>query len=146
MRRYELLGIGVLAVIGCLAVFPATTVQAAAKLGKILIKVGSSEAGGQQVFDAGLEDTVKDLTRRAGSFVVVDDEASADFRMLVIGREDTPMSGQQTAKRVTVILSVRDGASWTPGVKITKVTNAWGLSALHVIGDAEKWIKANTKK
>ena len=52
----------------------------------------------------------------------------------------------KTVKRVTVNLSIRDGASWKPGVRITKVTNAWGLSAAHVIGDAEKWIKANVRK
>lgn len=127
MRRRLLQSIGVLLAIGCLAVFPVTPVEAAPKLGKILIKVGSPEAGGQQVFDAGPEDTVKDLKRRAGAFVVVDDDASAEFRMIVVGREDTPMAGQQTAKRVTVILSVRDGTSWTQGVKITKVTSTWGL-------------------
>jgi hypothetical protein len=144
MSNRKLQSIGVLAFIGCLTVFPATTIQAADKLGKICIKAGSPEPGG--FVDRGLEDTVKDLKKRAGSFVVVDDEASADFLMLVVGRDDTPMSGQATAKRVTVNLSIRDGASWKPGVKISKVTTSWGLSAAHVIGDAKKWIEANVRK
>jgi len=129
----------------CLTVFPGATVQAADKLGKIFIKAASSDSGGQQFIDPGLEDTVKDMKRRAGAFVVVDDEASADFLIIIVSRDDTPVSGQPTAKRVTVNLSVRDGASWKPGVKISKVTTAWGLSSRHVIGDAKKWIEANVK-
>ncbi len=146
MNNCKLQGIGILAFVGCLTVFPVTTVRAAGNLGKIFIKAASPEPGGQQFADRGLEDTVKDLKRRAGSFVVVDDEASADFLMVVVGRDDTPVSGQPTAKRITVTLSIKDGASWKPGVKISKVTNAWSLSALHVIGDAKKWVQANARK
>jgi len=116
------------------------------KLGRIVIKAVPAESRGQQVLDAGIEDTVKDLKRRAGAFVVVDDVASADFLLLVVGREDTPMSGQQTAKRVTCTLSTKNGASWSPGVKITKVSTSWGLSSSHVLGEAKKWIKANSRK
>jgi len=145
MNRVHKIGI-VFAVIGCLAPGTVKSALGAEKLGKIVFKAGSPDSAGSEFADSGLADTVKDMKRRAGAFVVVDDEASADFLMVIVSREDTPVAGQQTAKRVTVNLSVKDGSSWRPGAKITKVTNAWGLSAAHVIGDAEKWIKANSKK
>ena len=146
MNNLKLQSIGVLVRIGCLIVFLLAPVQAAEKLCKILIKAASSESGGQQFVDPGLEDTVKDLKRRAGSFDVVDDEASAELLMLVVSRDDTPVSGQRTAKRVTVTLSVKDGTSWKPGAKISKVSQSWGLSSLNVIGEAKKWVKANAGK
>ena len=146
MTNSKVQSIAVLALIVFLAAISATTVQAAGKIGKLFIKTGSPEPGGQQFVDPGLEDSAKDIKRRAGSFVVVDDEASADFMMVIVSRDDTPVSGQPTAKRVTVNLSIRDGASWKSGVKISKVTPTWGLSAAHVIEDAQKWIRKNAKK
>jgi hypothetical protein len=118
--------------------------EAKGKLGKLFVKAQSQD--GQQFVDPRVQDTVKDIREGAGQFELVSDESDADFLLIVVGRDDTPMAGQPTAKRVSVTLSVRDGAEWKPGIKISKVSPAWGTAARHVVGDVEKWVKQNAGK
>jgi hypothetical protein len=138
-------GIGVLIILSILAVVPVRIIHATGeKLGKIFIKAGEPDE--QQFANPGLEDTVKDMKRRPGQFILVDDEADADFLLIVINREEARVSGEPNVKLVTATLSVRDGAKWKPGIKISKVTSYWLLSADRVISDAEKWVKSNLKR
>ncbi len=115
------------------------------KLGKIFIKAATSELNGQQFPDAGSEDSVKDMKKRPGKFILAYDETTADFLLVVIERKAVAVSGQPASKTILATLSFRDGAEWKPATKIQSgVKNIfWGLAAENVIKDAENWVKAN---
>jgi hypothetical protein len=118
--------------------------QAGDNIGKVFITVAPPDADG--FVDSTLENSVKDLTNRAGDFEVVANEDDADFLMVVVSREEQVVSGQPKSKRLTVTLSVRDGKDWKPGIKIVKVHSvAWGNAARAVMGDAHKWVKGRAK-
>src|SRR5450759_5801705 len=135
-----------LVVLGFIFVLCADTLQAA-KLGKLFIRVATPEESGQQFVNAGLADSVKDLKARLGDFALADDEASADFLMVVVRRE-----GTERERRLYANFSVRDGAKWRPAAELTNGgsfvggNGAWGNAARGVIGAAEKWVKENRPK
>jgi hypothetical protein len=114
--------------------------------GKLFIK---AETNGQQFADPALEDTIKDLKAKHDKFVVVDDEAKADFLLVVTDRQTeskTQLGTQITVKTVHANLSVKDGDAWKPGIKLAG-SNAvsWANAAGKVIEDAEKWAKDKGK-
>ncbi len=118
------------------------------KIGKLFIRVAPVAEG--EFADPKLEDTVKDMQKRSGNFVVVKDEAEADFLIIVLERKNVLRSPAGTVvnnKTVIGTLSIREGDKWKPAIKLEHGGgNFWGLAAERVIEDAEKWIKANLKK
>ena len=145
MRNRALSSVGVLGVVGLCAFLLGGTVQAKEKLGKVFIKAGSSQGDGQFV-DPGLEETVKDMKKRPGDFVVVNNESDAEFLLVVLTREDTALAGHSSDKRITATLSTKDGSAWKPAIKLNKSSHFWTTTADHVIDEAEKWVKSSMKK
>jgi hypothetical protein len=115
------------------------------KLGKIYVKADSAEVNGQKFADKDLEDSVKDLKKQAGDFIVVNSESDADFLLVAIKREVQAKSGQPSDKILTATLSVRDGTTWKAGTKLSSNEIFWGQAAYHVMKDAAKWVKASRK-
>jgi hypothetical protein len=118
------------------------------KLGKLFIKTAPVAEG--QFADPTLEDTVKDMKKRSGDFVIVTDESEADFLIVVLERKvvlKSPLGTVVNDKTVVATLSVRDGSAWKPAIKLEHGGGTgWGVAAGRVIGDAEKWVKANAAK
>jgi len=118
------------------------------KLGKLFIKTAPVSEG--EFADPKLEDTVKDLKKNHRDFVIVDDEAEADFLIIVLERKNELRSPAGTVvnnKIVRATLSVKEDGKWKPAIKLEHGGgNFWDLAATRVIEDAEKWIKANVKK
>ena len=131
------------------------TLEAADKpLGKLFIKVAPVAEG--QFPDPSLEDTVKDMTKRNDSFLLVANESEADFLIIVLERriEQRSHLGGSTFdyKLVYATLSVRDGDKWKPAAKISNTNSGnfgggtnWGIAAGKVLGEAKMWVKANPK-
>jgi hypothetical protein len=124
--------------------FVASTAHAA-KLGKIFITAAKPEAG--DFADPGLEDTVRDLKRGPGDFEIAANESDADYLLVVVTREELPLSGANlSAKRVTVTLSTSDGSGWKPAIKISKIDGFWEEAARKALGGVQKWVKENQKR
>lgn len=117
------------------------------KLGKLVIKTAPVPEGG--FADPKLEDTVKDLKKNKRSFVIVDDEADADFLIIVVERKNELRSPAGTVvnnKTVVATLSIKEDGKWKPAIKLEHGGgNFWELAASRVMEDAEKWIKKNVK-
>jgi hypothetical protein len=117
------------------------------KLGKLVIKTAPVPDGG--FADPKLEDTVKDLKKNKRNFIIVDDEAEADFLIIVIERTNELRSPAGTVvnnKTVRATLSVKEDGKWKPAIKLEHGGgNFWELAAARVMEDAEKWIKKNIK-
>jgi hypothetical protein len=116
----------------------------AQKLGKVLIRVAAPAEG--QFVDVKLEDSVKDLKKRPHKFVIVDAENEADYLIEVISRNEVPVAGRSSEKTVTVTVSYKDGTVWKPGIKVSKGTTIWSVSADNVMGEVEKWAKIRSVK
>ena len=118
------------------------------KIGKLFIKVAPVAEG--EFADPKLEDTVKDLKKNHGDFVIVDDEAEADFLIIVLERKvglRSPAGTVVNNKTVVATLSIREGGKWKPAIKLEHGGgNFWDLAAAKVIEDAAKWIKKNVTK
>ena len=147
MRCYKVSSVGVLAIASLLC----TGTLHAEKLGKLFIKAATADVGGQQFADKELEESVKDLQRRIGEFILAEDEADADFLMVVVKRQvELKGHGQQGNKRLYVTISVRDGTNWKPGAQLSNggmlTGGSWGVAARDVIGAAQKWVKQNRGK
>jgi hypothetical protein len=127
-----------------------TTVTASQKdkLGKLLIKTGTAAEG--EFADPKLEDTVKDLKKNHRDFVIVDDEAQADFLIIVLERKNELRSPAGTVvnnKTIRATLSIKEDGKWKPAIKLEHGGgNFWDLAASRVMEDAEKWIKKNIKQ
>lgn len=148
-RSFTLAAVVVLALAGWAAV-AATKAGAAddkGKLGKLVIKTAPVPEGG--FTDPKLEDTVKDLKKNKRSFVIVDDEAEADFLIVVVERANELRSPAGTVvnnKTVRATLSIKEDGKWKPAIKLEHGGgNFWELAASRVMEDAEKWIKKNVK-
>lgn len=117
------------------------------KLGKLVIKTAPVPEGG--FADPKLEDTVKDLKKNKRDFVIVEDEAEADFLIIVVERANELRSPAGTVvnnKTVRATLSVKEDGKWKPAIKLEHGGgNFWDLAAARVMEDAEKWIKKNIK-
>src|ERR1044072_3498531 len=117
-------------------------------LGKLVIKTAPVPDGG--FADPKLEDTVKDLKKNKRNFIIVDDEAEADFLIIVIERTNELRSPAGTVvnnKTVRATLSVKEDGKWKPAIKLEHGGgNFWELAAARVMEDAEKWIEKKNKK
>jgi len=115
------------------------------KLGKLVIKTAPVPEGG--FADPKLEDTVKDLKKNKRNFIIVDDEAEADFLIIVVERTNELRSPAGTVvnnKTVRATLSIKEDGKWKPAIKLEHGGgNFWDLAAARVMEDAEKWIKKN---
>ena len=141
--------LSIVAVFAIITVLSAVPAQAAdKKLGKIFIKAATSEVNGQQFPDAALEDTVKDMKKRPGKFILTDNESEADFLLVVVERKAVAVSGQPASKTILATLSVREGATWKPATKLQSGVRhtIWSVAAGEVIGKTEVWVKANAGK
>lgn len=122
----------------------------AAKLGKLFIKSAPEEVGGQQFTSTELEDSVKDLQKRIGDFILAKDEAEADFLMVVIKRQTEVRDDDRSAKVVYATLSVKEAGQWKAGAQLRNAgfftEGSWGNAARGVMGAAEKWVKAKIGK
>jgi hypothetical protein len=136
MRKFLFLSTFAVLTVLCLG-----TLHAADKtIGKIFIKAMSAEVNGQQVPDAALEDSVKDMKAkpRLGRFVLADNESEANFLIVVLERKGDEL------KHISASFSVKDGGSWKPVAKLTNTdSTGWGLAARKVVGQAQKWVLAN---
>ena len=126
----------------------ATARAADNKLGKIFIKSTTSEVNGQQFPDTALEETVKDMKKRPGKFILANSESDADFLLVVVERKAVAVSGQPASKTILATLSIRDGATWKPATKLQSgVRNTmWCFAADNVIKQAGDWAKVNAGK
>jgi hypothetical protein len=140
-----------------LSVLLALTICAASgvsaqKVGRIFIKAVSADVGGQQFPDAELEKSVKDLKNHAGDFIIADDEAGADYLLVVIKREQekSGKNGSQDYRRITAALSVRDGETWKPGAQLVNTGwlngGTWSVAARGLMGATKKWVKEHPGK
>src|SRR5947209_6735671 len=89
------------------------------KLGKLFIKPAPVAEG--EFADPKLEDTVKDMKKNPGDFVIVNDEAEADFLIIVLERKNELRSPAGTVvnnKTVVATLSVREDGKWKPAIKL----------------------------
>ena len=81
--------------------------------------------------------------------MIVDDEAEADFLIIVVERTNELRSPAGTVvnnKTVRATLSVKEDSKWKPAIKLEHGGgNFWDLAAARVMEDAEKWIKKNIK-
>jgi hypothetical protein len=140
MRKMSVPLIGVLAV----GLFVAGPLDANAQtLGKAFIRAASADG---QFVDVKLEDSVKDLKKNHKNFVIVDQEADAEYLIEVVSRVEVQVSGRSSEKTVTATASFRQGDSWKPGIKVSKGTTFWALSANNVMGEIEKWAKIRSVK
>jgi len=118
------------------------------KLGKLFIKAAPVAEG--EFADPKLEDTVKDLQKNSGDFIVVKGEAEADFLIIVLERKvglRSPAGTVVNNKTVVATLSIREGDKWKPAIKLEHGGGEfWNLAAEKVMQDAKKWIKTNVKK
>jgi hypothetical protein len=126
----------------------ATTNLEKEKLGKLFIKTAPVAEG--EFADPKLEDTVKDLKKNHGDFVIVNDETEADFLIVVLERKNELRSPAGTVvnnKTIRGTLSIRADGKWKPAIKLEHGGgNFWELAASRVMEDAAKWIKKNVKK
>ena len=111
------------------------------KLGKVFIKATSANVDGQQFADQAMEDTVKDLKRRADKFVVVDSEKDADYLITVIERFRNP-----TRVEVKATISYKENGQWKPGTRLTGAANSWTVAAVRVLKQAEDWVTTQRGK
>jgi len=114
--------------------------RAADKLGKILIKAATHEVNGQQFPDQALEDSAKDLRKKSGGFVLAQDEADAEYLLVVVER---------TEKFVYAALSFKEGDSWKPAARLSGDTGryvCWSCAAGDIMGRAADWVKKNRKR
>jgi len=118
------------------------------KLGKLVIKTAPVAEG--EFADPKLEDTVKDLKKNHRDFVIVEDEADADFLIVVVERKNELRSPAGTVvnnKTIRATLSVKEDGKWKPAIKLEHGGgNFWELAASRVMEDAEKWIRKNLRK
>lgn len=148
-RSFSLATVVVLALAGwtAAAVTNAGTVDDKEKLGKLAIKTAPVPEDG--FADPKLEDTVKDLKKNKRKFIIVDDEAEADFLIIVVERTNQLRSPAGTVvnnKTVRATLSIKEDGKWKPAIKLEHGGgNFWELAAARVMEDAEKWIKKNVK-
>jgi putative cell wall-binding protein len=148
-RSLSLAAVVVLALASWTAVAATTTrtVDDKEKLGKLVIKTAPVPEGG--FADPKLEDTVKDLKKNKRKFIIVDDEAEADFLIIVVERANQLRSPAGTVvnnKTVRATLSIKEDGKWKPAIKLEHGGgNFWELAASRVMEDAEKWIKKNVK-
>ncbi len=148
-RSLSLTAVVVLALASWTAVAATTTrtVDDKEKLGKLVIKTAPVPEGG--FADPKLEDTVKDLKKNKRKFIIVDDEAEADFLIIVVERTNQLRSPAGTVvnnKTVRATLSIKEDGKWKPAIKLEHGGgNFWELAASRVMEDAEKWIKKNVK-
>jgi len=150
MNRAFTLGALVVLALASWATVAATNASAVddkEKLGKLVIKTAPVPEGG--FADPKLEDTVKDLKKNKRNFIIVDDEAEADFLIIVVERANQLRSPAGTVvnnKTVRATLSIKEDGKWKPAIKLEHGGgNFWELAASRVMEDAEKWIKKNVK-
>ncbi|HYX28148.1 MAG TPA: hypothetical protein VE863_06250 [Pyrinomonadaceae bacterium] len=151
MNRFFLRGAIVVVTLFVVAAVAATTRSALTdkeKLGKLLIKTAPVPEGG--FADPKLEDTVKDLKKNHRDFLIVDDEADADYLIIVVERKNelrSPAGSVVNNKTIFATLSYKEDGKWKPAIKLEHGGgNFWELAAARVMEDAEKWIKKNLKK
>jgi putative cell wall-binding protein len=148
-RSLSLTAVVVLALASWTAVAAMTTrtVDDKEKLGKLVIKTAPVPEDG--FADPKLEDTVKDLKKNKRNFIIVDDEAEADFLIIVVERANQLRSPAGTVvnnKTVRATLSIKEDGKWKPAIKLEHGGgNFWELAAARVMEDAEKWLKKNVK-
>jgi hypothetical protein len=117
------------------------------KLGKIFIKAATTEVEGQQIPDAEREDSVKDMKKRPGKFILADEESEADFLIVINERNSTPQSGNPSAKSLLATLYVRESGEWKPATILKSGSNNifWSVAAENIIKKAASWVKENAR-
>ena len=103
---------------------------------------GAVDAGGFP--DQDLEESARDITRRltmVNLFAPVKSEKEADLLVVVTSRFE-----DKQERTIVVTVSVKDGADWKPGTKITEVCKCqWTLTAEKIVFKMAKWEKDRKK-
>lgn len=136
-------------VLGCLLFSLTATISFGQEnLAKLFIKAEMTEINGQPVPDIELNESVKDMKKKPGKFILVDKESDADFLIIVLERVSVPMSGRPAAKSIFGALYVREADGWKPAAKLKSGVSDlfWGIAAEKLIKNAEKWVKTNAGK
>jgi hypothetical protein len=116
------------------------------KLGRIFIKAATTEVNGQQIPDAEREDSVKDMKKRPGKFMLAEKETEADFLIVLNERNSTPHSGRPSAKSLNATLYVRESDEWKPATILKSSDNMyWSIAAEDIIKKAARWVKENVR-
>jgi hypothetical protein len=110
---------------------------------------------GQDFADQELEDTVKDLKKRAKKFLLVEAEPQADSLLVVLKREtkvgQPSLMKHKTPRNVNDLhatISIKENEGWKPGVQLSSngCCTFWADAASKIMSDAEKWAKQQEKR
>jgi len=124
-------------------------------LGKLFIKAAKAKVDGQDFADQELEDSVKDLKKRAKKFLLVEDESQAELLLVVVKREtkvgQPSLMKHKTPRNVNDIhatISVKENEAWKPGVQLSSngCCQFWTDAASKIMSDTEKWAKQQEKR
>jgi len=116
------------------------------KLGKIFIKAATTKVDGQEVPDAEREDSAKGMKEKSGKFILVDQEAEADFLLVLNERISTAQSGNPSSKSLVATLYVREAGEWKAAIVLKSQGNAfWSVATGDIMKKAAKWVKENAK-
>lgn len=128
----------IVAFFGIISVLQASALYADnQKLGKIFIRAAVPTIDGQQFPDKGREESVKDLRKRAGNFIVVDDESEADYLLVLVERN------RRDSVKVELVstISYKEDGQWKPGGRLTASSNGAGMAARRMMGQASDWVR-----
>lgn len=131
----------------CSTLLP-TDAYAGSKIGKLFITSAPLEGsvGDKKFLDPDLEESVGMMKKRPGDFVLVENEADADFILKVVKRESQAMPGQPDDKRVFSEFSMKDGGEWKLITKFNIHSMYWNLASRDTVAAAEKFVKKNLAK
>lgn len=124
-------------------------------LGKLLIRSAKAKVEGQEFTDQALEDSVRDMKRKAKKFTLVEDESEAEFLLVVVKREtglgQPSFMRHKTPRNVNDIhatLSVKAEGAWKPGVQLTSegCCKYWSDAAARVMNEAQQWIQKQARE
>jgi hypothetical protein len=113
------------------------------KIGKLHIKAAPTVANGQEFADFRREQSVNDLKQTPRRFYLTQNEADADYLLVVLERKELPGTGILW-KTLTAALSIRDGVAWKPALTLDSgEQGSWPLAANKITGQAEDWVLKN---
>lgn len=124
-------------------------------LGKLFIKAAKAKVDGQDFADQELEDSVKDLKKRAKKFLLVEDESQAELLLVVVKREtkvgQPSLMKHKTPRNVNDLhatISIRENEGWKPGVQLSSngCCQFWADAASKIMSETEKWAKQQEKR
>ncbi len=112
------------------------------KIGKVFIRTSSTMVDGLPLVDQELEDSVKDMKKKANKFVVVDSEKEADYLLVVTERNRVDNKSELRAT-----LSSKENGQWKAATRLTTsdAHMSWTFAAERIMKGAAEWVEARGK-